>query len=147
MNCSPQPPASPKAEQKAWKKAQFNYASGNSCEQAIFAAFASDMGLSLIGAQQTAPKRKDRGTGCGALISGIAILETLESKRRAEQNNMATENEPVRQPVLEFQRSFLAQYGTTECKAIQGSRKGLSDCMDVIGWTTRCIELLIEKLY
>lgn len=84
---------------------------------------------------------------CGALISGIVILENLESKRQAEQNNMETENGPVRQPVLEFRRSFLAQYGTTECKEIQGRRKGLLDCMDVIGWTAMKLELLIKKEY
>lgn len=111
MNC-PQLSASPQNALQvgvvsAWKRAQFNYASGTSCEQAIFAAFASDMGLSLIGAQQAAPKRKDRGTGCGALISGIVILEPWRASARQNKTTWGQKTNPFDRQSGNFEDLFL----------------------------------------
>ena len=57
------------------------YAAGNSCEQAVFAAYAGEMGLSMVGALQAAPRRKDRGTNCGAYRAGVAVLSKLVQVR------------------------------------------------------------------
>ena len=116
----------------AWKRAQLYYASGYCCEQAIYAAFAREMGLSLVGAQQAAPKRKDRGTGCGAAMAAIRVLERIDPKA-----------EGVAQSVLQFRSAFLATFGTNDCASISEQRKGLSDCMDVIGRTAQLLEQII----
>lgn len=127
------------------RQAQLNYASGYSCEQAIFTAFAGEMGLSLVGAQQKAPKVKDRGTRCGAVTAALRVLENIQHTDRDVHEAQEPGSAEISPAKLEFGRAFLARYGTMECKELHGLRTGLSDCLDVIGFAAKLLETLIEK--
>ena len=117
-------------------QARLNYATGYSCEQAVFAAFASDMGLSMVGALQRAPRHVMRGSSgglgghetCGAYRSGVAVLEAIGANRATRSGEDA---------VIEFRRLFEEQFGSVECGRIRMGRK---DCLDVIGMTVRILE-------
>ena len=112
------------------QSARAYYAAGNSCEQAVFAAFAGEMGLSLVGALQAAPRTKDRGSFCGAYRAGAAVLSKL---LRAGASDAA---------LNEYRRSFLAAFGSAGCAQIKAGRR---DCLGVVEETARLVDTLIEK--
>ena len=145
------------------RQAKLYYATGYSCEQAILSTFAEELGLSLTTATLSAPSVRTRGMGCGAFISGVAVLERMEKMR-----GQADEASQVERPAVhgaemsqdeqqrveadtpaidEFRRLFLEQYGSINCKDIMGRHRRVRDCLDVIGWTAGAVEMLIEKYY
>ena len=110
------------------KQALIYHASGYSCEQAVFGAYADEMGFSHVMAMQEAPRRRDRGTTCGAYISGKRLLE----RRNPE-------------AVDEFTDRFTAFSGSTDCDRLrQAHTRGWAGCGDVICAVTRIIDELIK---
>ena len=144
------------------------YAAGNSCEQAVFAAYAGEMGLSVVKAQQEAPRRKDRGALCGAYTAGKAVLERLFNATTLEQplepddgtrndvdggDGMCsspaqvaeegdTKGKKSESMMDDFMSMFLAEFGSIDCLPIEEGRK---DCLGVITMTARIIEQVIDK--
>ena len=141
------------------------YAAGNSCEQAVFAAYAGEMGLSVVKAQQEAPRRKDRGALCGAYTAGKAVLERLilttppvrvikqddgmcsSSMEASEGGDEKTVDDAktvddMHAVMDDFMRLFLTEFGSIDCLPIEEGRK---DCLGVITMTARIIEQVIDK--
>ena len=123
------------------RQAQWYYASGYSCEQSIFAAFAGELGLSLVKASQAAPSARSRGTGCGAFNAAAAVLTAMH--RRSGKDT----EEPLPPAIRDFRRMALARFGTMDCRPIMESHRRGADCLDVIGWTASCVDILIGKYY
>ena len=141
------------------------YAAGNSCEQAVFAAYAGEMGLSVVKAQQEAPKRKERGALCGGYKAGIAVLLRLISLKAIHDGDVALDGGDQAQNVgleadgaaklvvdkpeadgdeikKDFRELFEEVFGSLKCAEIQAGRK---DCLDVITGTARIVEAVIKR--
>lgn len=141
------------------------YAAGNSCEQAVFAAYAGEMGLSMVGALQAAPRRKDRGTNCGAYRAGVAVLSKLvqvrdQSTKQDDEKNVVdgqsvddeagVDAKPVDDKPeadgdeikKDFRELFEEVFGSLECAEIQTGRK---DCLDVITTTARIVDQVLSR--
>lgn len=116
-------------QQSREKTAELYFAAGLNCEQAIFAAFADVLGMSLVAAQQKAPLRKQRGPMCGAYIAGVAVLTRLFEGERES-------------PSDAFKERFIREFGSLECARI---REGRKDCLDVIGRTARLLDEIITQ--
>lgn len=110
------------------KQAQIYHASGYSCEQAVFGAYAGELGISHVMAMQQAPRRRDRGATCGAYTSGKRLLERLRPEA-----------------VDEFTKLFTALNGSTDCYRLQQAhRRGWAGCTDVLAAVTCLIDALLN---
>lgn len=141
------------------------YAAGNSCEQAVFAPFSNLLGLSMVGALQAAPRRKERGALCGAYRAGVAVLSKLvqvrdqstkqddgvcSSQAKAQEGGDEKNEKPVDdnpeassdEIKKDFTECFLKEFGSLECQEIQTGRK---DCLDVITTTARLVDAVIKR--
>ena len=130
------------------------FAARNSCEQAVFAAFAGEMGLSVVKAQQEAPRRKERGALCGGYRAALSVLSRLISLKAIHDGDQAlaggdqaqtvgdTEPNQDREVEADFTECFLKEFGSLKCAEIQAGRK---DCLDVITGTARIVEAVIKR--
>ena len=117
--------------------ARLYYASGYSCEQAVFGAFARELGLSPVKAMQMAPKRKERTEVCGAMVSGIAVLKMMEDGEGSREASAAR--------LAEFRRRFVERHGTAVCEKLRSAHsKERNGCDDIIGAAAWLIERMIE---
>lgn len=134
------------------RQARLYFASGYSCEQAVFGAFADVLGLSPAAAKLKAPSRKERGTVCGAYKAGVLVIRTLYSPQRGnrahgrkKEQEGANQRKGEEQALAQFKRLFMVYFGTTDCEAISTSReKGWSGADDVVGITARLVDRVLD---
>ena len=130
------------------------FAAGNSCEQAVFAAFAGEMGLSVVKAQQEASRRKERGALCGGYRAALSVLSRLISLKAIHDGDQAlaggdqaqtvgdTEPNQDREVEADFTECFLKEFGSLDCADIQAGRK---DCLDAITTTARIVDQVLSR--
>ncbi len=135
------------------------HASGSSCAQAVFAAFAEDLGLDEGTAQRIA---SGLGAGygrlqltCGAVSGGVLALGLALGNARGEEQDR---KEAAYAASRELALAAAAEFGASDCRALlrgadlrteEGKARvkaeGLSDlvCKPIVG---RCVELVEERL-
>ena len=141
------------------EKAALIHASGSSCAQAVFAAFAEDLGLDEGTAQRIA---SGLGAGygrlqltCGAVSGGVLALGLALGNARGEEQDR---KEAAYAASRELVEAAAAEFGASDCKALlrgadlrtdEGKARvkaeGLSGlvCQPIV---KRCVELVEERL-
>ena len=101
--------------------ARINHRSGYNCAQAVTVAFATELGSTPVAVLKSAPKPRSAGGKCGAYLAGLQLLQELKPEAAGV-----------------FTEKFLAENGSTDCKA------GMGRCNDLVGCAARLVEELIE---
>ena len=141
------------------EKAALIHASGSSCAQAVFGAFAEDLGLDEGTAQRIA---SGLGAGygrlqltCGAISGGVLALGLALGNGRGEEQDR---KEAAYAASRELVEAAAAEFGASDCRTLlrgadlrtdEGKARvkaeGLSGlvCQPIVG---RCVELVEERL-
>ena len=104
--------------------ARANHKGSCNCAQAVFVAFARELGLSTAEAMNASPKPRAEGGKCGAFLAAREILSRLKPEA-----------------VEAFEQRFLAANGSTECLRLRLARK---PCNDYVGGAARMAEEALE---
>jgi C_GCAxxG_C_C family probable redox protein len=97
------------------------FTDGFSCSQAVFSAFASDLGLDTKAALKVSGAFGGGMAGlaltCGAVTGALMVIGALHG--RTEANDTAAK-EKTYELSREFIRRFTEHYGSIECRALLG---------------------------
>ena len=101
------------------EKARAIHRQGSSCASAVYTAFSD-----VTGGRRDAPAPRSEGGKCGAVLAAEKLLR-----------------ETGHGSVEEFDRAFLAKYGSLKCAELLGKRK--SACNDFVGTAAALAEKMI----
>ena len=105
--------------------ARSHHRSGLNCAQAVYTAFAEEIGMPPAEALRTAPKPRSEGGQCGAYLAGAAVLARLRPEA-----------------VAVFRQRFLEENGALECGKLRRTGK---PCNDLVGSAARLTKELLGE--